>query len=201
MTVVSRPLYRALLVAGLVATVFTAGCKKKPIAEKPKETAPVEQPKPQPTVTLSADPTSISKGDSSTLSWTSINATQLTIAPEVGTVTAEGSTKVTPADSTTYTITASGPGGSGSRCCGPRRSSRRSCPAGKAARSRRTRGAAEAGKELDRGGRHRARPVVAGAGGGRPRGQCCPAAGSNLRSGRARDARYAKHHSRSSKGA
>jgi peptidoglycan-associated lipoprotein len=112
MTVVSRPLYRALLVAGLVATVFTAGCKKKPIAEKPKETPPVEQPKPQPTVTLSADPTSISKGDSSTLSWTSTNATQLTIAPEVGTVTAEGSTKVTPADSTTYTITASGPGGS-----------------------------------------------------------------------------------------
>jgi peptidoglycan-associated lipoprotein len=112
MTVVSRPLYRALLVAGLVATVFTAGCKKKPIAEKPPEQAPVEQQKPQPTVTLSADPTSISKGDSSTLSWTSTNATQLTIAPEVGTVTAEGSTKVTPADSTTYTITASGPGGS-----------------------------------------------------------------------------------------
>jgi peptidoglycan-associated lipoprotein len=41
-----------------------------------------------------------------------IHATQLTIAPEVGTVTAEGSTKVTPLDSTTYTITASGPGGS-----------------------------------------------------------------------------------------
>jgi peptidoglycan-associated lipoprotein len=112
MIVVSRPLYRALLVAGLVATVFTAGCKKKPIAEKPKEVAPVEQPKPQPTVTLSADPTSINKGDSSTLSWTSTNATQLTIAPEVGTVTAEGSTKVSPAESTTYTITASGPGGS-----------------------------------------------------------------------------------------
>ena len=112
MIVVSRPLYRALLVAGLVATVFTAGCKKKPIAEKPKEVAPVEQPKPQPTVTLSADPTSINKGDSSTLSWTSTNATQLTIAPEVGTVNAEGSTKVSPAESTTYTITASGPGGS-----------------------------------------------------------------------------------------
>jgi peptidoglycan-associated lipoprotein len=112
MTVVSRPLYRALCVAGLVATIFTAGCKKKPIAQTPPTPAPVEQPKPQPTVTLSADPTSINKGDSSTLSWTSTNATQLTIAPEVGTVTAEGSTKVTPSDSTSYTITASGPGGS-----------------------------------------------------------------------------------------
>jgi peptidoglycan-associated lipoprotein len=112
MIVVSRPFYRALLVAGLVATVFTGGCKKKPIAQTPPPPPPVEQPKPQPTVTLSADPTSVNKGDSSTLSWTSTNATQLTIAPEVGTVTAEGSTKVTPLDSTTYTITASGPGGS-----------------------------------------------------------------------------------------
>src|SRR5258706_6004769 len=109
MTVVSRPLYRALWVAGLLATVFTAGCKKKPVATTPPP-APAPAPPPaQPTVTLSADPTSISKGDSSTLSWTSTNATQLTIAPEVGTVTAEGSTKVTPADSTTYTITASWP--------------------------------------------------------------------------------------------
>ena len=112
MAVVSRPLYRALLVAGLVATVFVVGCHHpKPVPQKPAE-APVEQPKPQPTVTLSADPTSINKGDSSTLSWSSTNATQLTIAPEVGTVTAEGSTKVTPSDSVTYTITASGPGGS-----------------------------------------------------------------------------------------
>jgi peptidoglycan-associated lipoprotein len=113
MTVVSRPLYHALWVAGLAATIFTGGCKKKPVATTPTPT-PVEQPKPQPTVTLSADPTSISRGDSSTLSWTSTNATQLTIAPEVGTVSAEGSTKVTPSASTTYTVTASGPGGSAS---------------------------------------------------------------------------------------
>jgi peptidoglycan-associated lipoprotein len=112
MTVVPRSLYRALLVAGLVAMVFSAGCKKKPVATTPP---PVQTPPPapaQPTVTLSADPTSINKGDSSTLSWTSTNATQLNISPEVGTVTAEGSTKVSPADSTTYTVTASGPGGS-----------------------------------------------------------------------------------------
>ena len=46
------------------------------------------------------------------MSWSTTNATQVTIAPEVGTVTAEGSTKVTPADSVTYTLSASGPGGS-----------------------------------------------------------------------------------------
>ena len=112
MTVVSRPLYRTLLVAGLVATIFTGGCKKKPIANTPPPAPPVEQPKPQPSVTLSANPASINRGESSTLSWTSTDATQLTIAPGVGTVNAEGSTSVTPSDSTTYTITASGPGGS-----------------------------------------------------------------------------------------
>src|SRR5579859_5963477 len=112
MVVVSPVLYHTLLVAGLVATVFTGGCKKKPVATTPPP-APAPAPAPaQPTVTLSADPSSINKGDSATLSWTSTNATQLTIAPEVGTVTAEGNSKVTPADSTTYTITASGPGGS-----------------------------------------------------------------------------------------
>jgi len=41
MTDVSRPLYRALLVAGLVATVFTAGCKKKPVAAAPPPPPPV----------------------------------------------------------------------------------------------------------------------------------------------------------------
>jgi peptidoglycan-associated lipoprotein len=100
------------LVAGLLASVFTGGCKKKPVATTPPP-APAPAPAPaQPTVSLSADPSSINRGDSSTLSWSSTNATQLTIAPDVGTVNAEGSTKVTPSASTTYTITASGPGGS-----------------------------------------------------------------------------------------
>jgi peptidoglycan-associated lipoprotein len=109
---VPRPFYRFCVYAMLVAAVFTAGCKKKPVATTPPP-APAPAPPPaQPTVTLSADPTSIDKGGSSTLSWSSTNATQLTIAPDVGTVSAQGSTKVSPADSTDYTVTANGPGGS-----------------------------------------------------------------------------------------
>jgi peptidoglycan-associated lipoprotein len=109
---VPRPLYRFCVYAVLATAVFTVGCKKKPVATTPPPPPPVEQPKPQPTVTLSANPGSVQKGESSTLSWTSTNATQLSIAPDVGTVQAEGSTKVSPSDSTDYTITASGPGGS-----------------------------------------------------------------------------------------
>src|ERR1700719_4696320 len=109
---VYRSLYRASLLVVLAASVFAFGCSKKP---KQVSAPPTSAPAPaaaQPTVTLSASPTALEKGDSSTLSWTSTDATQLTIAPDVGTVTAQGSTKVTPSASTTYTITASGPGGS-----------------------------------------------------------------------------------------
>jgi peptidoglycan-associated lipoprotein len=110
MTEVARPLYRVCLMVVFAAAVLTAGCAKKPriTGTPPAPTAPPSTP----TVTLTADPTSINKGESSTLHWSSTNATQLTIAPDVGAVAPEGSTKVTPSDSVTYTVTASGPGGS-----------------------------------------------------------------------------------------
>src|SRR5262245_5017342 len=110
MSEVARPFYRACLLTVFAAAALTTGCGKKPIQTRP-EPAPAP-PAARPTVTLQANPTTINKGDASTLSWSSTNATQLTISPEVGAVAPEGSTKVTPSDSTTYTITASGPGGS-----------------------------------------------------------------------------------------
>jgi peptidoglycan-associated lipoprotein len=54
----------------------------------------------------------IQSGQSSTLNWSSTNATALQLAPAIGTVAPEGMTSVNPTDSTTYTITATGPGGS-----------------------------------------------------------------------------------------
>jgi len=47
-----------------------------------------------------------------TLTWSSTNATSLSLSPDIGNVTAEGTQRVTPQSSTTYTITATGPGGS-----------------------------------------------------------------------------------------
>ena len=114
MRLVSRSHYRTGLIAALVAAaLFTFGCGPKKIAPPPPTPAPPPAAA-RPTVTLQASPTSINKGESSTLSWNSTDATELSIAPEVGAVTAQGSTKVSPADSTTYTITATGPGGSAS---------------------------------------------------------------------------------------
>jgi peptidoglycan-associated lipoprotein len=110
MTEVARPFYRACLLVAFAAAALTVGCSKKPVITGTPP--PAEPPAARPTVTIQGNPTSINKGDTATLSWSSTNATQLTIAPEVGAVAPEGSTKVTPTDSTTYTVTASGPGGS-----------------------------------------------------------------------------------------
>jgi peptidoglycan-associated lipoprotein len=107
----ARNFTRAFLVVTIFAAALVVGCAKKPpVAPAPAPQPPA--PPAQPTVTLSASPSSIQKGESATLSWSSTNATQLTIAPDVGTVAPEGSTKVAPSSSTTYTITATGPGGS-----------------------------------------------------------------------------------------
>jgi peptidoglycan-associated lipoprotein len=46
------------------------------------------------------------------LTWSSTNATSLTLSPGIGNVSAEGTQRVTPQDSITYTLTATGPGGS-----------------------------------------------------------------------------------------
>jgi len=108
---VSSFVYRGAYLTAMLLLVLVVGCKNKEIkTQPPPPPPPPEQPKP--TVSIQANPTTIDKGGSSTLSWTSTNATQLTVAPDVGSVNAQGSTQVSPANSTTYTITASGPGGS-----------------------------------------------------------------------------------------
>lgn len=71
-------------------------------------------PPPLPTVSLQANPSTIVEGSSTTLTWSSTNATQLSISPTVGSVPLQGSTVLQPTSSTTYTISASGPGGSAS---------------------------------------------------------------------------------------
>jgi peptidoglycan-associated lipoprotein len=106
-----RPLVRALLVSFAALLFLVAGCKKKPIAthEPPPPPPPAAV---KPTATISADRNSINKGESAKLTWSTTDATNVSIAPEVGAVTPQGSTTVTPSDSTTYTLTATGAGGS-----------------------------------------------------------------------------------------
>jgi len=59
-----------------------------------------------PTATASVMPTSITQGSSAMLSWSTTNATSVTIDQGVGTVSASGSRTVSPSVTTTYTVTA-----------------------------------------------------------------------------------------------
>ena len=103
---------RALFGALLAVVALGAACKKPVVQAPPPPPPPVVAPPARPTVTLQASSTLIQKGESVTLTWSSTNATSLSLSPGIGNVTAEGSTRVTPSDSTSYTITATGPGGS-----------------------------------------------------------------------------------------
>jgi hypothetical protein len=62
-------------------------------------------------VRFAASPSTIAMGAQSTLSWTTSGASSVSISPTVGTVSANGSTTVSPASTTSYTITATGSDG------------------------------------------------------------------------------------------
>lgn len=107
---VKRRGLRLVVVSLFLLLLLVSGCKKKPVAPPPPPPAP---PAPAaPTATLRAAPSVVEAGQSSTLSWNSSNATELRIEPGVGPIGPQGSTTVTPERSTTYTLTAKGPGGS-----------------------------------------------------------------------------------------
>jgi peptidoglycan-associated lipoprotein len=109
----TRTSSKALFSALLMIAALGAACSKKPIAQAPPPPPPpMAEPPARPTVTLQASPTFIQKGQSIKLTWSSTNATSLTLSPEIGAVTAEGTQTVSPQDAITYTITATGPGGS-----------------------------------------------------------------------------------------
>ena len=96
------------IVAALASLMVlaTAGCQKKEAPPPP----PPPPPPPQPTASLTANPNSIQKGESTTLTWQTTNATDVTLQG-IGAVEANGSKQVTPSESTTYRLTAKGAGG------------------------------------------------------------------------------------------
>ena len=101
----SLPRVVVFFAAGIALTL--AGCAKKTNVAK----AVPPPPPPAPSATLAASPNDLQAGQSTTLTWSTDNATQITLSG-VGTVAAKGSTTIRPQSSTTYVLTATGPGGS-----------------------------------------------------------------------------------------
>jgi outer membrane protein OmpA-like peptidoglycan-associated protein len=69
---------------------------------------------PPPTVSLSANPASVERGQCTNLTWSSTNASTVEIDNRVGKVDPSGSKQVCPGSSTQYTITATGGSGTAS---------------------------------------------------------------------------------------
>jgi peptidoglycan-associated lipoprotein len=90
----------------LGAILLLGACHKKAAPPPP----PPPPPAPAPTASVSVSPDTIQQGQSATLSWQTSNATDVSI-DGVGAVQPSGSQQVTPTDSTTYHLTAKGPGG------------------------------------------------------------------------------------------
>ncbi len=68
-------------------------------------------PAPAPTSNLNAEPATLEKGKTTTLTWSSANTSGCEIQPGIGPVPASGSKVVTPAANTSYTLTCNGEGG------------------------------------------------------------------------------------------
>ena len=100
--------------------MFAAGCKKKvppppppPPPQQPTTTGPPTTTSAAPVVAqFSAEPTTIQRGQSSTLRWeVSGDVTAVSINQGLGSVQNTGSRGVSPSSSTTYVLSATGPGG------------------------------------------------------------------------------------------
>jgi peptidoglycan-associated lipoprotein len=91
----------------LAVMLLIAGCGKKSTAPPPQAPPP---PPPAPSASITANPSTIDRGGSARLSWNTQNATEVTIEG-IGPVDPSGSREVSPAESTTYRLSAKGEGG------------------------------------------------------------------------------------------
>lgn len=107
----------ALMTLGALLLLGAAGCKKKaPVAPPPPPTPPPPAVKAEtgPAAVINsftAEPSTIVRGESSTLRWNVSNASEVTIDNGIGRVSTTGTRQVSPTANTTYRLTAKGPGG------------------------------------------------------------------------------------------
>jgi peptidoglycan-associated lipoprotein len=105
-----------ICLAGVLAIV---GCGKKAAPYVPSNATPTGPTAPsdnsgslKPTVLqFTVEPSVIERGQAATLRWSTNNATSIAIDNGVGDVQSVGTRRITPAETTTYRLTASGPNG------------------------------------------------------------------------------------------
>lgn len=98
-----------VLAASLAALLTVAGCHKKKPAPPPPP--PPTAQAPAPTASITATPDTINSGESSTLTWKTTDATDVSIEG-LGQVASSGTQTVHPTQTTSYHLIAHGDGGS-----------------------------------------------------------------------------------------
>jgi OOP family OmpA-OmpF porin len=104
-------------VAATVGVTFAFGGREKPapaqVEAKPEPVVvpPPPPPPAAPTVSMSADPSTIERSQCAKLAWTTTDASSASIDQGIGSTDPNGSRQVCPFDTTQYTITATGDGG------------------------------------------------------------------------------------------
>ena len=105
----------SLLFISIYLLFFGAACKKRP-PRPPPPPPPLAAPRlpARPTASLTAEPSSIERGTSVRLKWSSTNATNASLNHGIGPVRVSGSREVLPTETTSYTLTVKGQGGEAS---------------------------------------------------------------------------------------
>ncbi|HEX6545770.1 MAG TPA: OmpA family protein [Bryobacteraceae bacterium] len=98
--------------AAVMLVALTACGKKKVAQTTPPPPPPPAPAAEKPTINFfNAEPSTIDKGQGSSLRWSVTNATNISIDQGIGQVSPNGRRTVYPADTTTYTLTAANSGG------------------------------------------------------------------------------------------
>lgn len=109
----SRVQKNGLLLGAVVLMTFSAGCGKKhplPPPPPPGTTTTRGTGSGKPAATFTAEPSSVDRGQSALLRW-SVNDSNYVSIDTFGAVQPNGERRVTPYETTTYHLTADGPGG------------------------------------------------------------------------------------------
>lgn len=106
----------------LVLMVFATACSKKTPIPPPPPPAPTATGNTQPSgpgipviAEFSVEPSSIERGQSAVLRWNVTGSTNVAISNGLGTVAPMGTQRITPPETTSYVLTATGPAGDSSK--------------------------------------------------------------------------------------
>ena len=115
--------FRLLVICGVCLLLFSQCTRRSPIppppppppSAPPPAAEPVDRKVAPPQLDIWIEPEVIEPGGSALLSWTTENADQVHIEPDIGPVEVSGKIRFFPETSSTYTVRATGEGGSVSK--------------------------------------------------------------------------------------